>query len=447
MSSLTYFLEPLVIVLLLLGGTLANRRRNNRQAHLRHQYIKPIQLWQEQPSSDLENGCPWVEEVGSENKTDDKTAPSPTLRTSRSLQAQDSDKWRTRKIGIFGWKTKVITPATRRYRGSFMSRIIYRFPFLIEAWYWFLIYWVYQIGRAVTALMINQGVVHVARDHAMQIISLERTLNIFQELQLQRAFLQHPALMAVVNAIYSYVHIPATILFLTCLYYVTITSPNIAASLRSSNRRVSKTRCLTGRALYSSRRRTLATSNLIAFVIFTTWPLMPPRLLSDKSVIGPSGDKARAFGFVDTVHRIDKTGGSIWTTNKFCNQWAAMPSLHFGYALIIGATIITLPFASPEPEEWDPSGHSMARSWSLPTWQTMLCVGCGICYPMVILIAVITTANHFFLDVVGGTIVVALAWFGERVLLNLLPLEDWFLSLLRIHKPDEGQDHGRKTPC
>ena len=52
------------------------------------------------------------------------------------------------------------------------------------------------------------------------------------------------------------------------------------------------------------------------------------------------------------------------------------------------------------------------------------------------MVAVIATANHFFLDVVGGGFVIALAWAGERVLLNLLPLEDWALSVLRIHKPE-----------
>ena len=150
---------------------------------------------------------------------------------------------------------------------------------------------------------------------------------------------------------------------------------------------------------------------------------MPPRLLSDTAVTGPSGDKARAFGFQDTVHRSGKNGGSIWTTNKFCNQWAAMPSLHFGYALLIGLTIMELPLK--------------ARGRGSMGWRRALCVGFGLGYPLLILIAVISTANHFFLDVVGGTLVIALAWAGERVLLNLLPLEDWALSLLRTHRPEE----------
>ena len=149
---------------------------------------------------------------------------------------------------------------------------------------------------------------------------------------------------------------------------------------------------------------------------------MPPHLLSDTAVTGPSGEKARGFEFQDTVHRTDKDGGRIWTTNKFCNQWAAMPSLHFGYAFLIGPTIMRLPLRT--------------RGRGLLSWRRTLRVGFGFGYPLLILVAVIATANHFFLDIVGGAIVIALAWAGERVLLNLPPLEDWALMLLRIHKPE-----------
>ncbi|KAG5300976.1 PAP2 superfamily domain-containing protein [Histoplasma ohiense] len=75
---------------------------------------------------------------------------------------------------------------------------------------------------------------------------------------------------------------------------------------------------------------------------------MPPRLLSDRSVVGPVGELSRSYGFVDTVHG---AGGasSVWTQNRFCNQYAAMPSLHFGYSLMIGITInnISTPVSAP----------------------------------------------------------------------------------------------------
>lgn len=47
---------------------------------------------------------------------------------------------------------------------------------------------------------------------------------------------------------------------------------------------------------------------------------MPPRLLSDENVAGSVGDLARSYGFVDTVHG-EKGAGSVWTENRFCNQY------------------------------------------------------------------------------------------------------------------------------
>ena len=40
------------------------------------------------------------------------------------------------------------------------------------------------------------------------------------------------------------------------------------------------------------------------------------------------------------------------------------------------------------------------------------------------------------LDAVAGAVVCGLAWAGNRVLLNLLPVEDYFLWCVRIHKPE-----------
>lgn len=65
----------------------------------------------------------------------------------------------------------------------------------------------------------------------------------------------------------------------------------------------------------------------------------------------------------------------------------------------------------------------------------MLCVVLGFLYPFSILIAIVSTANHFILDAVAGALVCAIGWRWNRILLNLLPLEDYFLWLVRIHKP------------
>lgn len=241
------------------------------------------------------------------------------------------------------------------------------------------------------------------------------------------------------NRTYSYIHIPATILFLICLYYFIITSGrNADCEHHTVSGRVESLRKL---ALYESRRRTMAMCNLIAFIVFTAWPCMPPRLLSDKSVKGPSGNLARSYGFVDTVHSASGAG-SIWTSNKFCNQWAAMPSLHFGYSLLIGLTVTMIPLS---PREGIPHyftvpffGRSRTRGTgpiNLPAWPRVLCIVCGVLYPIIILLAIIATANHFLLDAVAGAMVCGLGWAGNRLLLNLLFIEDYFLWCLKIHKP------------
>jgi hypothetical protein len=65
-----------------------------------------------------------------------------------------------------------------------------------------------------------------------------------------------------------------------------------------------------------------------------------------------------------------------------------------------------------------------------------VCLLVGIAYPTIILLAIIATANHFVLDAVAGAIVCGLAWTGNRVLLNFLAVEDYFLWCVRIHKPE-----------
>ena len=96
-----------------------------------------------------------------------------------------------------------------------------------------------------------------------------------------------------------------------------------------------------------------------------------------------------------------------------------MPSLHFGYSLLIGLTVATLPVAGLRPT----------------SWKRIAIVAAGLSYPALILTAIVATANHFILDAVAGAMVCGIAWHSNGVLLNLLVVEDNFLWLLRIHKP------------
>jgi hypothetical protein len=145
--------------------------------------------------------------------------------------------------------------------------------------------------------------------------------------------------------------------------------------------------------------------------------------------------------FVDTVHGPGGEG-SIWTDNRFTNKFAAMPSLHFGYSLLIGVTIATIPLNPAHRSNshtlpfFNNSHPKLAPKIKLPSWNRLGCVAVGTLYPSIILVAIIATANHFILDAVVGAMVVAVAFWGNDVLLNLLVIEDWFLWIVRIHKPE-----------
>lgn len=66
----------------------------------------------------------------------------------------------------------------------------------------------------------------------------------------------------------------------------------------------------------------------------------------------------------------------------------------------------------------------------------MVCLVLGFLYPLIILVAIVATANHFIVDAIAGALVCALGWWSNGVLLNLLPVEEYFLWLVRIHKPE-----------
>ncbi|KXG51357.1 uncharacterized protein PGRI_093690 [Penicillium griseofulvum] len=308
----------------------------------------------------------------------------------------------------------------------------------------------YQLGRAFTAVTLKDDTVDVARRHALQLIVIEENLGMFWETLIQRHFLRQPLVMSWINWIYSFIHIPGTIAFLVWLYYYT-TVRNRIDEAQPGKLKGAVSGSPAGPLLYQARRRTLAVCNLLAFVVFTLWPCMPPRLLSDTTADGQDADLARSYGFVDTVHGVNGSG-SVWTENRFCNQYgqrcpkshgsladssqAAMPSLHFGYSLMIGLTLITIPLPQHHRRTILRTRLTRALRLSLPSWRRLVCVILGFLYPFTILVAIVATANHFILDAIAGAVVCALGWYFNRVLLNLLPLEDYFLCLVRIHKPE-----------
>lgn len=243
----------------------------------------------------------------------DDAEHDPVKHEASTLSSQQ-DRWRHRELGIFGFQTQILTPNTAVFQTRFLSRVLLRFPFILEIIYWALIYSVYQSGRGFLAQRLNETTIDVACQHALQVIALEQRLHIFWELGIQQRFLQHPDLMYWINRIYSFVHLPATITFLVLLYWFAIT--------RNRGRNRSESSC--SPYLYESRRRSLAICNLLAFCVFSAWPCMPPRLLGDSESPGEIGKLARSFGFVDTVH--GRNGAvSVFNTRQYTNQLGKPP--------------------------------------------------------------------------------------------------------------------------
>lgn len=311
------YLEPLAVIILLFGGAWINRAPDYTFSIKRSRWQKDV-FETASISPDLSNA-----EDFADKEAEALFAKSRSL--SPSLLTAQTTAWRMRGVKILKWRKEIATPNTAVFQNRLLSRLLHKFPFLVEAWYWALIYWVYQLGRAFTAVTLVEGTVHVARKHALQLIEIEKNLHIFWELPIQRFFMGFTNLMPWINYLYTFIHIPGTIAYLVWLYYYTITR-NRLVQHRDGHLSGGAEGSPSGPALYEARRRTMAVCNLLAFVVFTIWPCMPPRLLSDPSYEGAAAEVAKGYGFVDTVH--GETGaGSVWTQNKFCNQYGKSSAL------------------------------------------------------------------------------------------------------------------------
>ncbi|MEU6327189.1 phosphatase PAP2 family protein [Streptomyces sp. NPDC047049] len=132
---------------------------------------------------------------------------------------------------------------------------------------------------------------------------------------------------------------------------------------------------------YAAARLALFATTGIALTGYYFYPLAPPRLMPDG-------------GFIDTLVN-HGTWGSLASGNlaSMSNQYAAMPSMHIGWSLWCGITIALL---------------------AGPLW----CRALGLLYPATTLLVIVSTANHFWLDAMGGVLclafgfVVASVWYG-----------------------------------
>ena len=97
------------------------------------------------------------------------------------------------------------------------------------------------------------------------------------------------------------------------------------------------------------------------------------------------------LGFSDTVTSSTGLDLSSDLLGALYNPFAAVPSLHFGYALIVGAVLFVI---------------AERRAWRVA----------GALYPAAMLLIIVATGNHFIVDAALGGLVVAVGWLAARAL-------------------------------
>ncbi|MEX1217633.1 MAG: phosphatase PAP2 family protein [Acidimicrobiales bacterium] len=215
-----------------------------------------------------------------------------------------------------------------------------------------------------TVRNLSAGKPDKAYENALKIIDWQRLLGIWHEQAMQNWALNFTPLIIFANYFYGSMYIAATLFTLGFLY-----------------RKFPDT--------YPLFRNTLMIGTLCGLIGFAFFPLMPPRLLDD-TILLQGLNAGKWFGFVDTLVEYP----TFWSFNNevmktISNQFAAMPSLHCGWAFW---TLIAL---LPRMKSW----------WS----KTLV-----ILYPVLTVYFVIITGNHFVLDAVAGFAVFTFAYLVAR---------------------------------
>ena len=201
--------------------------------------------------------------------------------------------------------------------------------------------------------------------NAMQIIDFERTLHIFVEPSVQAWTRSQHWLMQMADFVYLNGH-----------FFVTLGAMIFIYTRRNDS--------------YYFVRNALMISMALALVGYSVYPTAPPRLMPE-------------WGFTDSISQFVTGGtGSIDYTpaHTFVNSYAAVPSMHVCFAVLIG--------------------FSMARLVRRKTFRILWYL-----YPVIITFVVVATANHYFIDVFLGALTAAVSLLMAHRLLARARPEVW----------------------
>jgi hypothetical protein len=214
-------------------------------------------------------------------------------------------------------------------------------------------YFAYFAVRGFTEGSHDQAVAN-----AGSIVGIEKRFGFFWEPSIQAQVMHHHWIITAANWMYIWGHWP---LIASVAVWLLIRRP----------------------AAYAMFRNAFFISGAIGIIIFVVFPVAPPRLAD--------------VGVMDTVTMYSHSY-RVLQPPAFVNQYAAVPSLHFGWDLLIGIALV--------------------REASWRVFKVM-----GVIIPMLMVSAIVVTANHYIFDALaGGTVALtglalayALQRYGGRV--------------------------------
>jgi membrane-associated phospholipid phosphatase len=222
-------------------------------------------------------------------------------------------------------------------------------------------YFAYFLVRGMT-----EGSVERAVDNAWRVVDFEKAVGLFHEERMQAWIVEHQWMVDLSNWIYIWGHWP--VIATVALWLLIRHEPQFR--------------------LY---RNAFLISGGIGLLIFATFPVAPPRLID--------------LDLVDTVTRHSESY-RVLQPPALVNQYAAVPSLHFGWNLLIGIAL------------WRNS-----RLWPTRVFAVTL--------PILMVFAIVLTGNHYIVDAIAGA---AVALLGLLIAANWRRLR-WKPALRRSYDP------------
>jgi hypothetical protein len=190
---------------------------------------------------------------------------------------------------------------------------------------------------------------------SLQIVRVEQRLGIFDEAAWQAFFLPYRPVMFVAGAVYAWAH------------YVVLIGIALWLLAKDLDR-------------FRFARNVLLVSAVLGVLFYYFLPAAPPRLMA---LYGHD------FGFRDTVHA---AGSNVhyFQPGPFSNEYAALPSFHFGWMVLASAFI------------WINTASRVLRALA-------------VLISVVMSWAITVTGNHYFVDMFVGGVTVAFAWWVVSV--------------------------------